>query len=97
VKRLDTWAKKMGRSRSRFIVEELDNRPKVLDDEETIRMYNDVYADPDVPAYDHEIAEEMFGASSMGEKEEKGLSVRVMFYGQASFPKPNPIRPTKDP
>ena len=71
LKRLDAWAKKMGQSRSRFIVEELDNRLRILEDEEITRMYNEVCIDPDVSAYDHEIAEEMLAASSIGEEREK--------------------------
>ena len=71
LKRLDEWAKKMGQSRSRFIVEELDNRLRVLEDEETTRMYNEVCTGPEASAYDREIAEEMLGVSSMREEEEK--------------------------
>ena len=87
LKRLDEWAEKMGKSRSRFIVEELDNRLRVLldnrlrvlldnrlrvlEDEEITRMYNEVCTDPDVLAYDHELAEEMLGIGSIREGEEK--------------------------
>ena len=71
LKRLDAWAKKMGQSRSRFIVEEMDNRLRVLEDEEITRMYNKVCSDPDVSEYDHEIAEEMLAVSSIGEEVEK--------------------------
>ena len=33
LKRLDEWATKMGKSRSRFIVEELEKRLKIFEDE----------------------------------------------------------------
>ena len=71
LKRLDDWAEKMGKTRSRFIVEELDHRLRLLEDEEVTRMYNAVYADPDSSAYDHELAEEMLGIGSVREEEEK--------------------------
>ena len=34
-------------------------------------MYNEVCTDPEASAYDHEIAEEMLGASSIQEEAEK--------------------------
>ena len=38
LKRVDEWARKTGKSRSRFIVEELDNRLRLLEDEEITRI-----------------------------------------------------------
>jgi len=69
--RVDEWAKKMGKSRSRFIVDELDNRLRILEDEEITRIYNEVCSDPDSSTHDYELAEEMFGMSSVREEEEK--------------------------
>lgn len=71
LKRLDEWAEKMGKSRSRFIVEELDNRLRVLEDEEITRVYNEVCTDSEASTYDHELAEEMLTIGSIGEEEEK--------------------------
>lgn len=71
LKRLDDWAEKMGKTRSRFIVEELDHRLRLLEDEEVTRMYNAVCTDPDSSAHDHELAEEMLGTGSVREEEEK--------------------------
>ena len=71
LKKLDKWAEKMGKSRSRFIVEELDSRLKLLEDEEITRMYDEVCTDPDASAYDHEIAEEMLSISAVREAEEE--------------------------
>jgi len=71
LKRVDEWAEKMGKSRSRFIVEELDNRLRILEDEEITRIYNEVCSDPDSSTHDYELAEEMFGMSSVREEEEK--------------------------
>ncbi len=71
LKRVDQWAKKRGKSRSRFIVEELDNRLKTLEDEEITRLYNEVCADGKSSDYDHDLAEEMLGIGSVQEEEEK--------------------------
>ena len=43
--KVDSWAKKTGKSRSRFIVEEMDKRLAELEDEEITRLYNKVYGD----------------------------------------------------
>ncbi len=71
LKRVDQWAKKRGKSRSRFIVEELDNRLKTLEDEEVTKLYNKVCADRDSSDYDHDLADEMLGMGSVHEEEEK--------------------------
>ena len=71
LKRVDQWARKRGKSRSRFIVEELNNRLRILEDEEITRIYNEVCSDPESSVYDHDLAEEMLGMSSVHEEEEK--------------------------
>ncbi len=71
LKRVDQWAKKRGKSRSRFIVEELGNRLKMLEDEEITRIYNEACADRKSSDYDHALAEEMLGISSVQEEKEK--------------------------
>ncbi len=71
LKRVDQWAKKKGKSRSRFIVEELEDRLKTLEDEEITRLYNEVCADEDASDYDNVLAEEMLDISSVREEEEK--------------------------
>ena len=71
LKRLDQWAKKMGRSRSRFIVEEMDERLRELEDEEITRIYNQTYSDPKLVAQDRQLAEEIFNISAIHEVEEK--------------------------
>ncbi len=71
LKRVDQWAKKTGKSRSRFIVEELDNRLRMLEDDEITQIYNQVYSDSESSVYDHDLAEEMLGMSSVHEEEEK--------------------------
>jgi len=71
LKRVDQWAKKTGKSRSRFIVEELDNRLKTLEDDEITRIYNKVCADRESSDYDHDLADEMLVMSSVHEEEEK--------------------------
>ncbi len=71
LKRLDQWAKKMGRSRSRFIVEEMDERLRELEDKEITRIYNQTYSDLKLVAQDRQLAEEMFNISAIHEVEEK--------------------------
>lgn len=71
LKRVDQWAKKRGKSRSRFIVEELDNRLKTLEDEEITKLYNEVCADRESSDPDHDLAEEMLSISAVQEEEEK--------------------------
>ena len=71
IKRVDQWARKSGKSRSRFIVEELDNRLKMLENDEITRIYNKVCADRESSNYDHDLADEMLAISSVHEEEEK--------------------------
>jgi len=71
LKRVDQWAKKRGKSRSRFIVEELDNRLKMFEDEETTKLYNEACADRESSDSDHDLAEEMLSISAVQEEEEK--------------------------
>ena len=71
LKRLDKWAKKTGKSRSRFIVEELNKRLRLLEDEEITRIYDKVCSDQEISAYDQDLAEEMLSISSIHEQDEK--------------------------
>ena len=69
--KLDSWAKKTGKSRSRFIVEEMDKRLMALEDEEITRLYNKAYGDSEDRTKDSKLAEEMFAASAVHEEEVK--------------------------
>ena len=69
--RVDQWAKKAGKSRSRFIVEELYKRLQTLEDDEITRLYNEVCADSESSVYDYNLAEEMISMSSIQEEEEQ--------------------------
>ena len=71
LERVDLWAKKRGKSRSRFIVEELDNRLKILEDEEVTKLYNKICSDSESSNYDYDLAEEMLDIGSVHEEEEK--------------------------
>jgi len=68
---IDEWAKKMGRSRSRFIVEEIEKRLRKLEDDEITKLYNEAYSDPERVSYDIQLAEEMLDMCSIHEEEEK--------------------------
>lgn len=61
---LDKWAKRKGKSRSRFIVEEMTTRLKNLEDMAVTQLYNEVYSDPEIAAQDKELAEDMLGMSA---------------------------------
>jgi metal-responsive CopG/Arc/MetJ family transcriptional regulator len=69
--KLDSWAKKTGKSRSRFIVEEMDKRLADLEDEEITKLYNKAYGTSADRIKDSELAEEMFAASAVHEEEDK--------------------------
>ncbi len=69
--KLDSWAKKAGKSRSRFIVEEMDKRLMELEDEEITRLYNKAYGNSEDRTQGSELAEEMLAAGAVHEEEDK--------------------------
>ncbi len=69
--KLDSWAKKSGKSRSRFIVEEMDKRLLELEDEEVTRLYNEAYGNSEDSNKSVELAEEMLSASAVPDEEDK--------------------------
>ena len=71
LEKLDSWVQKTGKSRSRFIVEELDKRLVELEDEEITRLYDQAYGDPENRIKDTELAEEMLEAGAVRGTEDK--------------------------
>ena len=71
LKKLDSWVQKTGKSRSRFIVEELDKRLVELEDEEITRLYDKTYGDPENKIKNIELAEEMLKAGAVYKAEDK--------------------------
>jgi metal-responsive CopG/Arc/MetJ family transcriptional regulator len=71
LKKLDSWANKTGKSRSRFIVDEMKKRLMALEDEEITKLYNIAYSDSQTRSKDSELAEEMFQISAVHEMEDK--------------------------
>ena len=71
LKKLDSWVQKTGKSRSRFIVEELDKRLVELEDEEITRLYDQTYGDPENKIKNIELAEEMLQAGAVPKAEDK--------------------------
>jgi hypothetical protein len=61
---LDKWAKRKGKSRSRFVVEEMSIRLKNLEDKEITRLYDEAYSDPEAAAQNKKLAEEMLNISA---------------------------------
>ena len=70
LRKLDDWSKKKGKTRSRFIVEEMAIRLKNLEDEEIIKIYNEAYGDPDTVSREIQLAEEMLGISTVQDEKE---------------------------
>jgi metal-responsive CopG/Arc/MetJ family transcriptional regulator len=71
LKKLDSWAKKSGKSRSRFIVEEMNKKINDLEDEEITKLYNRAYGDPKEIARNRELAEERFAAGAVHDEEDE--------------------------
>lgn len=71
LKRLDEWAKKMGRSRSRFIVEEMDKRLRKLEDEEITQIYDEAFSDQETVDQDRQLTEEMIDISAIHQEDDK--------------------------
>ena len=71
LKKLDSWVQKTGKSRSRFIVEELDKRLVELEDEEIMRLYDQTYGDPENKIKNIELAKEMLQAGAVHKAEDK--------------------------
>ena len=71
LKKLDFWAKKTGKSRSRFIVEEMSNKLMELEDEEITKLYNKAYGNEASKVNNRELAEEMLEISAVHEMEDK--------------------------
>jgi metal-responsive CopG/Arc/MetJ family transcriptional regulator len=68
LKRLDSWAKKAGKSRSRFIVEEMGKRLLELEDEKITRLYNEAYGNSNDSNKSVELAEELLRASAVNDE-----------------------------
>ena len=71
LKKLDSWVQKTGKSRSRFIVEELDKRLVELEDEEITGLYDQTYGDPENKIKNIDLAEEMLQAGAVHKAEDK--------------------------
>ena len=71
LEKLDSWARKTRKSRSRFIVEEMVKRLRELEDEEITRLYNQAYGDSEDRTKDSELAEEIFTGSAVHEMGDK--------------------------
>lgn len=69
--RLDKHAKKAGKSRSRFIVDELEYRLRMLEDDEITKIYNKASADPEMAESDYQLAEAMLRLCSVNEEKEE--------------------------
>ena len=69
LERLDTWAKKTGKARSRFIVEQMQKRLQELEDEYVTNLYNEAYGDKKSAGQNKNLAEEMLKMSPLANME----------------------------
>ena len=59
LEKLDAWVKRLGVSRSRFVVQAVEQQIEKLEEEEITRQFNEVCSDPVTAARDQDLAEEM--------------------------------------
>ena len=71
LQRIDGWAEKLKKSRSQFIVEQVEKRLEELEDEEVTRLYNEAYADEQAGMENRAIAEEMLRLSVESDRDEQ--------------------------
>lgn len=71
LRKIDNWAKKRKKTRSRFIVEELGKSIDRLEDEEITRIYNNAYGKEASLDEGLKLAEEMLSISSVPTEEDE--------------------------
>jgi len=71
LKKLDIWAKRFGKPRSRFIVEQMEKRLQQLEDDYVTNLYNSAYGDKKSAKHNRELAEEMLSVSPVANTEEE--------------------------
>lgn len=71
LRKIDNWAKKRKKSRSRFIVEELGKSIGRLEDEEITRIYNKAYGEEGSSDEGLKLADEMLSISSVPAEEDE--------------------------
>ena len=59
LQRIDGWAERLKKSRSQFIVEQVEKRLQELVNEEVTRIYNEAYADEQSADENRALAEEV--------------------------------------
>ena len=68
---LDSWAKRTGKSRSRFIVEQLAKRIQELEDEYITKLFDTTYGDRESTTENVELAEEMLSLAPSEDQDEQ--------------------------
>lgn len=69
LKRVDGWAKKMGKPRSRFIVEEMEKRLDALEDEQITMLYDQAFGNDQAAGETKALAEEMLTLAALPDAE----------------------------
>ena len=68
---VDRWAKKLKKSRSRLISEQMEERLRQLEEAEVTRLYDETYQHESARAENRTLAEELLGLSPEAESKEK--------------------------
>lgn len=68
---VDRWAKKLKKSRSRLIAEQMEERLRQLEEAEVTRLYDETYQQEHARTENRTLAEELLGLSPEAKSEEK--------------------------
>lgn len=71
LRHVDQWAKKLKKSRSRLIAEQMEERLRQLEEAEVTRLYDETYQQEQARTENRTLAEELLGLSPEAESKEK--------------------------
>ena len=71
LERIDGWAERLKKSRSRFIVEQVEKRLQELEDEEITALYDEAYKDNRTLEENRNLADEMLQLAPKEYKDNK--------------------------
>ncbi|MBM3278495.1 MAG: hypothetical protein FJY95_10510 [Candidatus Handelsmanbacteria bacterium] len=71
LRHVDRWAKKLKKSRSRLIAEQMEERLRQLEEAEVTRLYDETYQQVQARTENRELAEELLGLSPEAQSGEK--------------------------
>lgn len=71
LRHVDRWAKKLKKSRSRLIAEQVEERLRQLEEAEVTRLYDETYQQEQALTENRALAEEMLDLAPESERKEK--------------------------